>query len=69
MPSQANFFLLELKAEISASELTEKMLNDHNILIKDLSSKLKSDRYVRIAVKDTADNDKFIEALKESLMV
>ena len=69
LPSQANFFLLELNAEISASELTEKLLNDHNILIKDLSTKLNSDRYVRIAVKDTADNDKFIEALKESLMV
>ncbi len=69
LPSQANFLLIELTSGITAFELTEKLLNKHNILIKDLTSKLGSDRFIRIAVKDTAENDKFLEALKESLMV
>lgn len=69
LPSQANFLLVELKSGITAFELTEKLLNRHNILIKDLTSKLGNDRFIRIAIKDTAENDKFLEALKESLMV
>lgn len=69
LPSQANFLLIELTSGITASKLTEKLLNEHNILIKDLTSKLGNDRFIRIAVKDTDDNDKFLEALKESLMV
>ena len=69
LPSQANFLLVELTSGITAFELTEKLLNRHNILIKDLTSKLGNDRFIRIAVKDTAENDKFLEALKESLMV
>ena len=69
LPSQANFLLIELTSGITAFELTEKLLNMHNILIKDLTSKLGNDRFIRIAVKDTAENDKFLEALKESLMV
>ena len=69
LPSQANFLLVELTSVITAFELTEKLLNRHNILIKDLTSKLGNDRFIRIAVKDTAENDKFLEALKESLMV
>ena len=69
LPSQANFLLIELTSGITASKLTEKLLNEHNILIKDLTPKLGNDRFIRIAVKDTADNDKFLEALKESLMV
>lgn len=69
LPSQANFLLIELTSGITAFELTEKLLNRHNILIKDLTSKLGNDRFIRIAVKDTAENDKFLEALQESLMV
>ncbi len=69
LPSQANFLLIELTSGITAFELTEKLLNRHNILIKDLTSKMGNDRFIRIAVKDTAENDKFLEALKESLMV
>ena len=69
LPSQANFLLIELTSGITAFELTEKLLNRHNILIKDLTSKLGNDRFIRIAIKDTAENDKFLEALKESLMV
>lgn len=66
LPSEANFLMVELTG-ITAFELTSKLLNEHDILIKDLSSKLGSDRYVRIAVKDTEDNDKLVEAIKSCL--
>ena len=67
LPSEANFLMVELSG-ITAFELTDRLLNEYDILIKDLSSKLGCDKYVRIAVKDTADNDKLVEALK-SIMV
>ena len=69
LPSQANFLLIELKNGMTAFELTKKLLNEHDILIKDLTRKFGNDRYIRIAVKDSEDNDKLIEALKSTLMV
>ena len=36
----------------------------HNILIKDLSTKFNSNRhFIRIAIKNTSDNDKVLNAL------
>ena len=67
IPSQANYFLCELTGRYTASELTNTLLNQFNILIKDCSSKKGfSDRgeYVRIAIRDKNDNDKLIAALK-----
>ena len=66
LPSEANFLMVELSG-ITAFELTDRLLNEYDILIKDLSSKLGSDKYVRIAVKDTEDNDKLVEAVKNCL--
>ena len=48
IPTQANYFMVELTGKITAEELTKKMLLIHNILIKDLSSKV-GKQYVRIA--------------------
>ena len=68
-PSQANFLLIELTSGITAAELTEKLLNGSDIFIKDLSSKLGSDKFIRIAIRDTSDNDKLVEALKKILVI
>lgn len=66
IPSQANYFLCEVKARFSASELTELLLNKHNILIKDCDNKngLKGKNFVRIAVRNATDNDTLVRALK-----
>lgn len=67
IPSQANYFLCEVTGDISSHELTLNLLTDHNILIKDCTSKkgFKSDRqYVRIAIRDRQDNSRLCEALK-----
>lgn len=67
IPSQANYFLCEVTAKYSSKELTEILLNRYKILIKDCGTKsaFESGNYIRIAVRDTNDNDRLIEVLKE----
>lgn len=65
IPSQANYVMCEVLEKFSSKELTEKLLVDHNILIKDLSEKLKGKRqYVRIAVRKKEENERLLEALR-----
>lgn len=63
--SQANYFLCEVIDGISSKELTERLLLDFNILIKDCSQKtgFNNKSYIRIAVRGREDNDKLINAL------
>lgn len=66
IPSQANYFLCELTGTMTSYELTLNLLTDHNILIKDCSSKKgfpKDRQYVRIAIRDRKDNHRLYEAL------
>lgn len=67
IPSQANYFLCELR-DISAANLALHLLADHQILIKDCSSKkgfpAAGRQYVRIAIRDNADNSRLVAALK-----
>ena len=66
IPSHANFLLCQVMPPITAKQLTEDLLCDSKILIKDLSSKKGFDQgeYIRIAVRDTADNELLLEALR-----
>lgn len=67
IPSQANYFLCEITDRFTSHELALRLLNEHNILIKDCSAKkgFPADRqYVRIAIRDRKDNRKLIETLK-----
>jgi histidinol-phosphate/aromatic aminotransferase/cobyric acid decarboxylase-like protein len=65
IPSQANYFLCEVKDKYSSFELT-KILLRNNILIKDCGHKsaFAGKNYVRIAVRNQEDNDKLVNALK-----
>ena len=66
IPSQANYFLCEVIWKYSATELAEKLLKEHEILIKDLSDKagFESGEYIRIAVRNREDNEYLIERLR-----
>lgn len=66
IPSEANYFLCEITEKYTSTELTEKLLAQ-NILIKDCASKkaFQGKNYIRIAVRDTQDNDFFIQILKK----
>ncbi len=70
IPSQANYFLCELKGENSAHTLALRLLTENNILIKDCSGKKgfkDGKQYIRIAIRDRRDNQVLFEALKKIL--
>ena len=67
IPSQANYVMVELEGDIIPGELTKALLIKHNILIKNLSNKIKGGNYLRLAVRNTEENDKLLKALKEEL--
>ena len=67
IPSQANYVMAELDAALSPKELLKKLLVHHNILIKELTGKTNGGNYLRFAVRNAADNDKLIAALKKEL--
>ena len=66
IPSQANYFLCQVTKHYTSRQLTEKLLNEYNILIKDCDTKtgLEGQNFVRIAIRDRHDNDRLIDALK-----
>ena len=64
IPSQANFVMVELEEGISPKELLKRLLVKHNLLIKELTTKTNGRNYLRLAVRNTADNDVLINALK-----
>lgn len=67
IPSQANFVMTELDKDISPKELLKKLLIKHNLLIKELTTKTNGRNYLRLAVRNTEDNDVLIAALKAEL--
>lgn len=67
IPSQANYFLVEVLPPFTANGLVLKMLKEFNILMRDCSNKggFNGKQYMRIAVRDHKDNTKLIESLKQ----
>ena len=64
--SEANYFLCEVLPPYNSHNLAVRLLNDHNILIKDCSTKKVFDgrNYIRIAIRNREDNSRLVEALK-----
>lgn len=67
LPSQANFFMCEVLPPYGSLELTERLLSDHDILIKDCSRKraMNGRQFIRLAVRSQEDNDRLVEAMKQ----
>lgn len=66
IPSQANYFLVEILPPYKTRDLALTMLQNHAILLKDCSTKdgFNGKGYMRIAVRDHNDNEKLIKALQ-----
>lgn len=66
-PSQANFVLCKLEGNNRSDKLAVELLEKSNIYIKDLTGKKCFDEpvYIRLAVRDTKDNDLLVATLKE----
>lgn len=69
IPSQANFIMVELDNSISPKDLLKKLLLNYNILIKELTTKTNGNNYLRLAVRNTEDNDCLLNVLKKELGV
>ncbi|NBH68218.1 MULTISPECIES: aminotransferase class I/II-fold pyridoxal phosphate-dependent enzyme [Bacteroidaceae] len=66
IPSQANYFLCEVTSRFSSTKLVSLLL-EHNLLLKDCSTKTGFDgkNYIRIAIRDAEDNNYLAENLKK----
>ena len=67
IPSQANFIMVELNESISAKDLLKELLVHHNLLIKELTTKTNGRDYLRLAVRNTEENDILVDAMKKEL--
>lgn len=65
--SQANYVMVELMEGISPKELLKHLLIRHNLLIKELTTKTNGCNYLRLAIRNTEENDILIAALKDEL--
>lgn len=66
LPGCANFLLVA--CEVSVTALQAELLQRHRIYIRDcMSFELLGDRYFRVAVKTTADNQRLLNALSDAL--
>ena len=69
IPSQANYVMVELVNGESAKVLTKKLLVKYNLLIKELVAKTGGKNYLRLAVRNTKDNNILLEALRIEMRV
>lgn len=64
--SESNYFLCEVLPPYESYVLAVRLLNEHNILIKDCSTKkvFAGRSYIRVAIRNREDNRRLVEALK-----
>jgi len=67
IPSQANYFMVELTGNTNATDLLQTLMVKYNILIKDLTVKTGGKNYIRIAIRNTEDNNRLLDALSKEL--
>lgn len=68
IPTQANFVMCEVLGGYAAEKLSETLLYEHNILIKNLSAKKGiNGQYIRVSVKTSEENSLLVAALHHVL--
>ncbi len=69
IPSQANFFMVEICNGITAKELCRRLIVKHNLIVKNLVAKMHEDgrQYLRLAIRNRIDDEQLVLALKEEL--
>jgi len=67
LPSKANYILCEVKAPWTSGRLAEALIGKRWIFIKDLAGKkgFGQGSWIRLTVRDKADDDALLDALKE----
>ena len=69
--SQSNHLMVEITNGLTARDVTKMLLNECNILVKDLSVKRMNinHQYIRIAIRSSKENDSFVCCLTNVLKV
>jgi len=67
IPSQANYVMVELEGDIKPKELLKTLLIKYELLIKELTTKTNGKNFLRLAVRNTEDNNRLLAALKAEL--
>ena len=67
IPSQANYVMVELTEGTDSKEFVKRLLMRHNLLVKDLSGKTNGKNYLRLAIRNTINNDALLEVLRKEL--
>ena len=67
--SESNYFLCEVLPPYWSYGLAVRLLNEHNILIKDCSTKkvFGGKSYIRLAIRNREDNERLVGALRKML--
>ena len=67
MPSQANYFFLEVLPPYTSKQLSAILLEKYNILVSACLAKkgIEVNRYMRIAVRSHSDNARLVKAMRE----
>ncbi|WBL59219.1 aminotransferase class I/II-fold pyridoxal phosphate-dependent enzyme [Stutzerimonas stutzeri] len=65
-PSEANYILCQLTQGYKATTVTQTLLFDHSLYVKDLTGKngFEGKEFLRIAVRDEIDNDTLVSRLR-----
>lgn len=68
IPTQANYVMVELDDSIDVNRLKSEMLVNEKVFIKTLDKKINNGKhYLRLAIRNREDNNRFIEALHRVL--
>ena len=65
LPSQSNHITVLVQDGLNASYISQRLLIDYNIYVKDLNVVVKQDKYLRFSIKTREDNQILVDALKK----
>lgn len=67
-PSQANYLMIQVdSSRITAAELAKKLLDEQEVLVRDLTNKVNRDDLIRIAIKSREENERIVEGIKKAM--
>jgi threonine-phosphate decarboxylase len=68
IPSDVNFYLIEILNEKTSTELTSKLLIKNEIFVRDCKSfRDMNDKFIRVAIKTPKENNVLLESLEGAL--
>lgn len=67
IPSQANFIMIELTGGMKSYDLTRQLLISNQILVKDLTPKIKlgDKQFIHVAVKSSQEYDCLTKTIED----